>query len=74
MQRVLRGSYDVVLAGRRSLSTGAAAREAGCERSTIRRAIERGELSAVRLGPTGNYRIAREELARWLRPTTEETP
>jgi excisionase family DNA binding protein len=41
-------------------------------RTTILRAIRAGELEAVRLGLKGDYRIAPEELARWLRPTDKE--
>jgi excisionase family DNA binding protein len=55
------------------LSTGAAARIAGCHPITVLRTIERGELPAVRLGEHGHYRIAREDFQSWLRPTTEET-
>ena len=57
----------------RRLSTGAAARIAGCHPVTVLRAIERGELAAVRLGEHGHYRIAREDFQGWLRPTNEET-
>jgi excisionase family DNA binding protein len=52
----------------RSLTTGAAAQLASCHRTTILRAIERGELEAVRLGRAGDYRIAPEALEEWLRP------
>lgn len=54
------------------MSTGAAAALASCHRTTILRAIERGELEAVRLGRSGDFRIAPDELERWLRPTTRE--
>lgn len=53
---------------RRLLTTGAAAVVAACDRSTIVRAIERGELEAVCLGTAGNYRIPAEALERWLQP------
>jgi excisionase family DNA binding protein len=53
---------------RRLFSTGAAARVAGCHPVTILRAIERGELAALRLGPRGNHRVPADELARWLQP------
>jgi len=52
----------------RSLSTGAAARVACCHRTTIVRAIERGELKAVRLGRKGDYRVPVDALNQWLRP------
>jgi excisionase family DNA binding protein len=54
---------------RRSLSTGAAARRAGCHPTTVLRAIDRGELPAHRLGSHGHYRIAPEQLEAWLLPT-----
>jgi len=68
------GSFPSV-ADERRLSTGAAARIAGCHPVTVLRAIERGELAAVRLGEHGHYRIAREDFQGWLRPTAtpEET-
>ena len=52
----------------RLLSTGAASRVASCHRSTIVRAIERGELEAVRLGRKGDYRVPVDALNQWLRP------
>ena len=64
------------MALRRSLvSTGEAAARASCHRTTILRAIERGELRALRLGAHGDYRIPRESLEQWLRPAhrNEET-
>ena len=61
---------ETVVVERRPLSTGAAAHRAGCDRATIRRAIESGELEAVRLGRHGNYRISREALDAWMQPTT----
>ena len=38
--------------------------------SSLRRAIERGDLAAVRLGPTERHalRIREDDLERWLRP------
>lgn len=54
------------------LTTAEAARIVGASRATIRRAIESGELEAVRLGPRGSYRIHRVALEAWLEPTTEE--
>lgn len=62
----------VAVRERRPLSTGAAASVAGCDRATIRRAIENGELRAFRLGPHGNYRIDREALAEWMRSAHPE--
>ena len=47
----------------RSLTPGAAARVASCHRTTILRAIVRGELKAVRLGYSGSYLIARTAAA-----------
>lgn len=49
--------------GSGSLSTGEAAVELGITERTVRRAIARGELAAVRR--SGAYRIARQELARY---------
>jgi excisionase family DNA binding protein len=54
------------------MSTGEAAALASCHPTTILRAIQRGDLQAVRLGRHGDYRIEAEALARWLRPTTPE--
>ena len=67
---------ETAVAERRPLSTGAAARRAGCDRATVRRAIERGELVGFRLGPHGHYRVSRQSLQEWLRPPneSEETP
>ena len=57
------------------MSTGAAAALAACHRSTVVRAIRAGELEAVRLGRSGDFRIAPEALGEWLRPAhnPEET-
>ena len=63
-----RGSPPMSPARRSPLSTGAAAAVAGCHPVTIWRAIERGDLEAVRLGPTGAYRIDPRSLEEWLRP------
>jgi excisionase family DNA binding protein len=41
---------------------------AGCHRITILRAIERGELEAVRLGRRGDHRVYVDALNRWMRP------
>lgn len=60
------------MTGRRPpLSTGEAAAVAGCHGVTIWRAIQAGELEAVRLGPTGAYRIDPRALEEWLRPAHE---
>jgi len=75
-------------AGRRLLSTSSVARLVACDRSTVLRAILKGDLEAVRLGRGGSYRIAAESVDAWLRPAggggaaslspstpdTEETP
>ena len=50
-------------------STGAAARVAGCHPVTVWRAMERGELAAVRLGAHGHYRVKPDELEAWPQPT-----
>jgi excisionase family DNA binding protein len=57
------------------LSTGSAAALAGCHRVTIVRAIQSGELEAVRLGRTGDYRVPVDALNDWLKPAhaPEET-
>jgi len=49
------------------ISTGAAASVAGCHPTTILRAIERGELEAVRLGRKGDHRVPVDALNDWLR-------
>ena len=54
------------------LSTGEAATVAGCHAVTVWRAIRAGELEAVRLGPTGAYRVTLEAIDEWLRPVHEE--
>jgi excisionase family DNA binding protein len=57
------------------LSTGSAAALAGCHRVTIMRAIRAGELQAVRLGRTGDYRVPVDALNEWLKPAHgQETP
>jgi excisionase family DNA binding protein len=53
---------------RRALSTGEAAALASCHPTTIRRAILAGQLEAIRLGRTGDFRIAPEALTKWMRP------
>ena len=53
---------------RRFLTTGTAAQLASCHRTTILRAIERGQLEAMRLGPTGAHRIPFESFEEWLQP------
>lgn len=66
------GSSPSVVARRSLISTGAAARVAGCHPTTVWRAIERGELQAVRLGRNGDYRIRPEALNEWLRPASPD--
>ncbi len=59
------------------MSTGSAAALAGCHRVTIVRAIQAGELEAVRLGRNGDYRVPVAALNDWLKPardTDEATP
>ncbi|CAN5185449.1 hypothetical protein BH09ACT13_BH09ACT13_11960 [soil metagenome] len=51
-------------------TTAAAARVASCGRATVWRAIQRGELEAIRLGRHGDYRIPAEALDAWLQPAT----
>lgn len=58
---------------RRFLTTGTAAQLASCHRTTILRAIERGELEAVRLGEHGDHRIRAESFEEWLRPAVPDT-
>jgi excisionase family DNA binding protein len=41
-----------------------------CSPLTIYRAISRGELQAVRLGPNGSLRITETALERFLRPAS----
>ena len=57
------------------LTTGDAARIAGCHPVTVLRAIRSGELEATRLGRRGDHRVHVDALDRWLHPTpdTEET-
>jgi len=45
------------------------AAELGVHPDTVRRAIHDGELQAVRLGEHGRYRIRREAVDEFLRPT-----
>jgi excisionase family DNA binding protein len=56
------------------LSTGAAARMVGVHPTTIWRAIDRGELRAMRLGRGGDFRITEDALDEWLQPTTGGDP
>jgi excisionase family DNA binding protein len=60
-------------ATRRLLTTGGAAEIAACDPATVRRAIDRGELRALRLGRSGGYRIPREALEARLRPAQTAT-
>ena len=62
----------VMTTSRPWLTAGAAARVASCHRTTITRAVQRGELEAVRLGQRGDYRIPPEALLAWLHPDTKE--
>ncbi len=41
-----------------------------CSRVSVYRAIDRGELEAVRLGENGSLRVSEAALERFLRPTT----
>ena len=45
----------------------------GCDSSTVRRAVTRGELPAYRLGARGMYRIDVVALREWARPVQEDT-
>jgi excisionase family DNA binding protein len=45
---------------------------AACDVVTIRRAIQAGELRALRLGRHGDYRTPVAELEAWLRPAQPE--
>ena len=51
-----------------------AAAELHCHVTTIRRAIQRGELEALRLGEHGRIRIPRHALEAYLRPAAPPTP
>ncbi|KKX98952.1 helix-turn-helix domain-containing protein [Microbacterium sp. Ag1] len=50
------------------LSLTSAAVRFDVDRKTIRRAIDRGELPAVRLGARGDLRVRVVDLDRWARP------
>jgi excisionase family DNA binding protein len=58
--------------GRLLLTTRSAADTAACDVVTIRRAIQAGELRALRLGRHGDYRTPVAELEAWLRPAQPE--
>ncbi len=45
-----------------------AAHELDVHPNLIRRAIRSGELAAVRIGPSGHYRIRRQALEEYLQP------
>ena len=71
MQHVHHGAPPVT--SRRSLlTTRAAAVTAACDVVTIRRAIQAGELRALRLGGRGDYRISLDALEAWLQPAAPE--
>jgi len=53
------------------LTSGAVAQLVGCHPITVRRAIDRGELRATRLGPRGTFRIERVAIEAWLHPTID---
>lgn len=48
------------------------ARKLRVSRRTVYRAIERGDLSAVRLGETGRLRIAGDSVEAFLRPAFQD--
>lgn len=50
------------------LSLTSAAIRFDVSRKTIKRAIDRGDLSAVRLGARGDLRVRIADLDRWARP------
>lgn len=56
----------------RSITVGTAARLTGYHPSTIRRALQRGDLEGYRAGARGMFRIPPEALHEWLRPAHEE--
>jgi len=61
---------------RRTISVGTAARLLNLHPSTIRRALQRGDLEGYRAGARGAYRIPPEAIRDWLRPAhnpNEET-
>jgi len=66
----MQGARPPMLVSRRRplISTGAAAAVAACHPTTILRAIERGELEAVRLGRRGDHRVYVDALNKWMRP------
>ena len=70
--RDLPASPYPVSSGSRPVLTGVAARIAGCDASTVRRAAAKGELPAYRLGPRGAWRIAPEALREWARTAQPE--
>ena len=43
-----------------------------CSRATVYRAIDRGELAAVRLGETGSLRIRADAIDEFVRPVRAE--
>jgi len=59
------------LGGPRSVLTGTAARLVDCHPATVRRAIERGDLEAYRLGARGAWRITPDALHRWAHTAPE---
>ena len=67
----MQGGSRVASRRRSLLTTRTAADTAACDIVTIRRAIARGELQALRLGSHGDYRIPSDELERWLRPAQD---
>ena len=72
MQRRL-SATPLKMTRRPLLSTGSAAALAGCHRVTIIRAIQAGELEAVRLGRNGDYRVPIAALNDWLQPAHNPT-
>lgn len=55
-----------------SYTLGTAAKQAGVAKSTISRAIERGQLSAIREG--NGFRIDPSELDRWMNTRATQPP
>lgn len=58
---------------RELLTASDVASRLGCNVFTVYRAINRGELEAVRLGENGTYRVTEDALARFLRPANERS-
>ena len=62
-----------IIPARRAITVGTAARIVGVHPSTIRRALQAGDLEGYRHGRRGMCRLRPEALEAWIRPAHNPT-